>query len=133
MKTRLGNHSHGQYGLIGFLKAANFNSTSDQAIKMMPARYKVTEIFVDNSSANLTLAAGGIYDTPSKGGNAIVAAAQVYSALSGAGKSLLLTLAAIAGTDTFTAATLYLSLTTAQGGAATADVYIYGYIFDPNY
>ena len=133
MKHKIGAHGYGQYGLIGFLKAADFNSTADQEIKMVSARYRLDAIFTDQPSTSLSLAAGGIYDAASKGGNPIVAAAQVYAPLTAAGKSLALTLEAITATDTLTAASLYLSLTTAQGGAATANLYLYGYSFDPNH
>jgi len=112
--------------MLGRLIGANMNSTADQAIPIsIPtgAKYTVTKILVTNTSASLTLAAGGFYTAASKGGTAIVAAAQVYSALTAAGKLLAAT---IAVTDTQTVATLYLSLTTAQGGAATADIYVFG-------
>jgi predicted solute-binding protein len=79
-------------------------------------------IYVTNASTSLTLAAGGIYTATSKGGTAIVAAGQVYSALTSSSKTLQTT---IAVTDTRTESTLYLSLTTAQGSAATADVYVF--------
>lgn len=102
------------------------NSLSDQAITIPVSRYIVRRITVQNASLNLTLAAGGIYTAASKGGTAIVAAAQVYSALTAAAKFLDLTLAAVLGTDVLTAKTLYLSLTVAQGAAATADFAIYG-------
>jgi hypothetical protein len=70
--------------------------------------------------------AGGVYTAAAKGGTAIVAAAQLYVALTAAAKFLDLTLAAILGTDVRTESLLYLSLTTGQGVAATADIYIYG-------
>jgi hypothetical protein len=74
----------------------------------------------------LTLAVGGFYSAASKGGDAIVAATQVYTTLTVGAKTLDVTLAAIGLSDVRTEATLYLSLTTGQGGAATADVYIFG-------
>jgi len=110
--------------LLGRLTGANMNSTSDQAIPINSSSYIVRRITVANVSTSLTLAAGGVYTSTSKGGTAIVAAAQVYSALTGATKFLDLTLAVTS--DKQTAGTLYLSLTTAQGGAATADLSIYG-------
>lgn len=113
--------------LLGVLTGANMNSTADQAIPLrLPGatKYIVEKIVVTNASASLSLAAGGIYTAASKGGTAVVAAAQVYSALSGASKALSLTLAAL--TDVLTATSLILSLTVAQGGAATADVYVFG-------
>lgn len=111
---------------LGRLKGANFNATTDQAIPINSSRYVVRKIVVNNASISLTTAAGGVYTAASKGGTALVAAGQVYSALTASTKFVDLTLEAVAGTDVVTATTLYLSLTTAQGAAATADIYVYG-------
>lgn len=113
----------GRQRLLGQLLGANMNSTSDQAIPINSAAYRVTKIVVANASLNLTTAAGGVYPTTAKGGTAIVAAAQIYTALSSGTKLLDLT---IANADKQTAANLYLSLTTAQGSAATADIFVFG-------
>ncbi len=110
---------------VGRLLTANMNSTADQAIPInLPTgttTYNIRQIIVTNASTSLTLAAGGVYTATSKGGTAVVAAAQLYSALTSSTKSLALTLG---NTDARTETTLYLSLTTAQGSAATADVYV---------
>jgi hypothetical protein len=110
------------------IRAANFNTTADQACTIAAAVtvYTVTSILVTNCSTSMTLAAGGVYPTTSKGGTALVAAAQVYTALSGAAISLGLTLAANIATTRYTAATLYLALTLGQGSAATCDFYVLG-------
>lgn len=105
----------------------DFNSTADQALAGFPARYIIRQITAHDASVNMTTAAGGIYPAPAKGGTKIVAAAQVYTALTTANKFVNLTLDATAGgptTDVQTASTLYLSLTTAQGAPATADLCI---------
>jgi hypothetical protein len=112
--------------MLGSLKGANFNSTADQAIPIGAPKYIIRKIVVVNASTSLTLAAGGIYTAASKGGTAIVSAVQLYSALTASTKFIDLTLAGILGTDVRTESTLYLSLTTAQGSAATADVFIIG-------
>lgn len=112
--------------LLGLLKSANFNTTDDQPITILSNRYILRRIIVANASANLTLAAGGFYTAASKGGTAIVAVTQVYTALSVASKFLDVGLAAILGTDVRTETALYLSLTTAQGSAVTADLFIFG-------
>lgn len=122
------------YRVIGKLIGANFNITTDNIIPIAPQAdlYMVERIIVTNASISLTTAAGGVYTAASKGGTAIVAAAQVYSALTAANKFVALTLAATSLTDVFDAATqanFYLNLTTGQGAAATADVYIYGRLF----
>lgn len=117
----------GEFGaLLGVLKGADMNTTGDQAIPIAASKCVIRRIVVANASISLTTAAGGFYTAAAKGGTAIVANTQVYSALTAASKFIDLTLAAILGTDVRTEGTLYLSLTTAQGAAATADVYIYG-------
>ena len=114
--------------LLGKLIGANFNVTTDQAIpitRIGSQKYLITKIFVTNASTSLTNADGGIYTATSKGGTAIVAAAQVYTALTSATVGLDLTLAV---NNTYTLDNLYFSLTGAQGGAATADIYVFGII-----
>ena len=117
--------------MLGHIKAANMNSTADQAFTMnVPAtaiKFGISKILVTNPSISLTTAAGGVYDTASKGGNAIVANTQVYTALTAATKLLALTIAAAGSGNTFSVAPI-LSLTTAQGAAATADFYLFGEI-----
>lgn len=116
--------------LLFRLTSANMNVTTDQAfvpyLWTPGAQFLIERIRVVNASISLTTAAGGLYTAASKGGNAIVAAAQAYSTLTGATIGLDLTVAAVgAGAQT---ATPILSLTTAQGAAATADFYIFGSI-----
>lgn len=120
--------------LGGYRKSADFNSTSDQSIAIsLPdgvTAYRVQFIIVKNASISLTTAAGGVYNTTAKGGTPLVAASQAYSALTGAaagasGSLLQLTADSGIGSAYQTATTLYLSLTTPQGAAATADIYVY--------
>lgn len=130
ISTLVGLLSNGQIRtvLLGS-KTVNMNSTADQAITISGAsKYIVTSIVATNASVNLTTAVGGIYPAASKGGTALVANTQVYSALTAATKYKALTLAAGIGTDYNTEATLYISLTTPQGVAATADVLVFGTI-----
>ena len=114
--------------LLGRLLGANMNVTTDQAIAMFqPAGmpYRPTRISARNASISLTTAVGGVYPAVSKGGTALVANSQVYSALTAGNINLDLTLAV--GTIVQPAGTpLYLSLTSAQGAAATADFFVYG-------
>jgi hypothetical protein len=110
------------------IRAANFNITTDQACTI-PAgvtAWVPTSIIVTNCSGTFTLAAGGVYPATSKGGTALVAAGQVYTALTGATVVLGLTLAATIATTRLTINTVYLSLTTGTGGAATCDFYVIG-------
>jgi hypothetical protein len=112
---------------IAYLLGANFNTNTDQIITpyiSLNLLYVPQRVLVTNASISLTTAVGGIYDTPSKGGTAIVASGQVYSALTTAVKTLNLTIAAV--TREAVGNPLILSLTTAQGVAATADVYVFG-------
>src|ERR1700719_852980 len=110
------------------IRAANFNVTTDQSC-IIPASVTAwvpTSILVTNCSGTFTLAAGGVYPATSKGGTALVAAAQVYTALTGAAGVLGLTLAANIATTRLTINTVYLSLTTGAGSAATCDFYVIG-------
>jgi hypothetical protein len=113
-------------GLIGSLKGANLNVTTDQAIDVQlgGTKYYITRILITNATTTPTSAVGGFYTASSKGGSAIVASSQAYSSLSTVSKVLSATLAI---TDTsFSVSTIYLSLTTGAGVACTADIYIYG-------
>ena len=112
----------------GQLVGASFNSTADQGIPItIPAgytKYLIQSIAVYNASTSLTTAAGGLYPTTSKGGTAFVASGQTYSSLTGSTISLNLTLTGAVSTTPLSATTLYLSLTTPQGSAATANVVV---------
>lgn len=120
--------SAGLQRVLGTLRSANFNTTADQAIPITSSitAFQITSIVVTNCSANLTTAAGGFYPTTSKGGTAIVAAIQVYTALTGATVLLGTTVAATPLVTRYAISTVYLSLTTGQGTAATCDVYVVG-------
>lgn len=123
----------------GWLYGANMNSTADQAIPISvpSATYVLDSIWVSNPSISLTTAVGGFYTAASKGGVTVVANTQAYSTLTTnaantTGNAFAVTLATAGQTTAFqgptgTSAikTLYLSLTTAQGAAATADVRVY--------
>jgi hypothetical protein len=118
----------GAMQVLGTLRAANMNSTADQAIAI-PAtitKWAPTAIWATNCTGSLTLAAGGVYPSASKGGTALVAATQAYSALTGSTVVLPMTMAANIATTLQTVATVYFSLTTASGAAATCDIYILG-------
>jgi len=125
---RVANKTPGAFGsiLLGKLIGANMNSTADQLIPLAdnPTRYRIRYIVATNASISLTTAAGGIYPAVSKGGTAVVGSGQAYSSLTASTLTLDLTLAVATTVQTTDA--LYLSLTTAQGAAATADFYVYG-------
>lgn len=120
-------------GALAFkLSAANFNSTADQAITLaLPTgftRYRIQSIIVSNPSISLTTAVGGIYTAAAKGGIAIVAASTAWSPLTnstaGTSGSVFQPTVVNGATAFYNSTTLYLSLTTPQGAAATADVTI---------
>lgn len=113
------------------LISANMNVTTDQSFAVIgnvaPVNYLIDEIRVVNASIDLDTAAGGIYNAASKpAGGILVAAAQAYSTLTDSTLGLILTKTALANGPV--SATPVLSLTTAQGAAATADFYIFGRI-----
>lgn len=114
--------------VLGSLRGANFNTTADQAIAINAnvTAFQITGIVVTNCTANLTLAAGGFYPAASKAGTPIVAATQVYSALTSASVLLGVTIAGTPLVTRYTLSQVFLSLTTAQSTAATCDVYVNG-------
>lgn len=113
------------------LRGANFQSTADQAFTRLFAgtNYRITDIIAVRKTGGATVTcAGGIYDAASKGGNALVAAAQSWVTLA-ANVNVVATLAAVVSTA-LTSATPFLSLTTGSTAAVTADVFIFGYCID---
>ena len=131
--NRVANELPTRFGgiLLGSLIGANFDVTTDQQIVIFanPAKYILRRIVVTNASVSLSTAAGGIYTAVSKGGTAVVAASQTYSALTGSTLFLDLTLNT-SGSANITVKSsvpnLYFSLTTAQGSPATGDIYVFG-------
>jgi hypothetical protein len=113
------------YRILGRRIGANFNSTADQSIVIACPKYYIQGIYVTNASLSLTTAAGGFYTSAAKAGTAVVNSAQVYSALTTAASIVGLTIAS--NTITLTAAQIYFSLTTPQGAAATADIFVLGW------
>lgn len=114
------------------LAGANMQSTADQTFTKLGSftNYVITHIVARRASGGTTVAcAGGIYSAASKAGNAWVAAAQSWINLSGAGKIVNATRAAVADTDQASAAPI-LSLTTGSTAAATADFVVYGIPID---
>lgn len=110
------------------IRAANMNSTADQ-ICTIPAAvtaWAPLSIMATNCTGTLTLAVGGFYPAASKGGTTLVSSAQAYSALTAATQVLITTMAAGIATTRYTVSTVYFSLTTAAGGAATCDIYVTG-------
>jgi hypothetical protein len=120
--------------LIARLVGANMNSTSDQPMTsfMSPNAYYIPSyMIVKDCSVSLTTAQGAVYDTASKSGTTLFGTtSQAYSACIGAGTAqpISATAAGAKVVDSAKSNPPILSLTTGQGAAAIANVYVYGYV-----
>jgi hypothetical protein len=122
-----------QSGLCGELLSANMNVATDQPFKWFvgPTQsYQLVKIIAKNASRSFAAgsAAGGIYTAASKGGVAVVAAAQAYTALTDTNATANLPLTLVAGVGTlgeYMGAPLIFSLTTADGTAGSIDLLAY--------
>ena len=118
--------------LLFVKRGADMTLTTDQAFTKIFAgtTYQIQSVSAVRKTGAFGVACiGGIYDSAAKAGNALIAAAQVWSALTGANTVQSATLAAIAGTIASTA-TPILSLTTGNTGTLTADIFIWGVALD---
>jgi hypothetical protein len=110
-------------------QTVDMNSTADQALTLeLPdgfTRYRLLNIIVTGNAA-ASLAVGGVYTDASKGGTAVVANTQVYTSITGANTNQNLTIST-AGAQVMTDLSLFFSLTTAHGTAATAELMIIAY------
>lgn len=115
--------------LLFYKRTLNFNVTTDQLLTrtwdFTSGKFIIERVRAANSSGSLTTAQGTLYTAASKGGIALGATTQAYTALTAAGKGMDLTLNADA-LDELDADNLYFALTTAQGGAMTADLFVFG-------
>ena len=113
--------------LLAVATGVNVNATGDQAVLPIinSTNYSVSNVVFTNASTSLTTAAAGLFTAPSAGGTALVANAAL-TALTG---STVVSQRTVASTAIQSAQNLYLNVGTAQGAAATMDVYVYGYDF----
>jgi hypothetical protein len=105
--------------------ACDMQSTSDQSLTKVftGTAWAVSAIETKLASGTISaLTAGGIYTAASKGGNAIVGAAQLWVSVP--------LLPSIAIGTVQTSANLFLSLTVGSLSAATVDLFVYGYVLD---
>jgi hypothetical protein len=112
--------------LLFWLPLANFAITTDQQMSRVfsGTTYLPTAIVALRRSGGASVTcAGGIYDAASKGGTAIVAAAQNWVTLAAG----IVVQATLALPNNVFGNTPFLSLTTGSTAAITADVLIYGY------
>jgi len=113
--------------LLGVLVGVNVNATGDNAIPVFNTNnFSVTNFIVTNASTSLTTAVAAVYPAPNAQGTAIVAAS---TALSGNTGSTVVNQLTVASTLVQSTQNIYFRVTTAQGAAATVDVYVYGYDF----
>jgi hypothetical protein len=111
--------------LLASAQAVNLNQVGDTAATVVSdsGNYSVQSIIVANASVNLTTAQLAVYTGPGASGTGIKTAA----ALTGNSTSAKVNILTPTSTDAVSGTPLYIRCTTAQGAAATADVFIYGY------
>jgi len=110
--------------LLASYQGVNVNATGDTVLPIVnTTNYSVSNVIFTNASTSLTTAAAGLFTAPSAGGTGIVANA----ALSALSASTVVSQRTVASTAAQTGQNLYVNVGTAQGAAATMDVYVYGY------
>lgn len=110
--------------LLAVYQGVNANVTGDTVLPIINSTtYSVKNVVFTNASISLTTAAAGVFTAPAAGGTGIVANAAL-SALTG---PTVVSERTVASTAAQTGQNLYVNVGTAQGAAATFDVYVYGY------
>lgn len=126
-------HRHSSVGQDQLLFSGvglNMNSTADQAL----TKYgKFTTFFISlircaNGSISLTTAQGSLYTLAAKAGVNIMGAVNPFATITGPTTGMDSVIAAVGRVQlaVLTGASIFLSLTTAQGAPATMDMYVYG-------
>ncbi len=105
----------------------DLNTTVDQALNKMLdfGAYVIDRIVVAKPSKVITTAKGGFYTQTSKSGVPVINSTQSYAGLSGT-TAVINPAVSLDGTGIITDPTLYVSLTTPEGSAATAEVFVMG-------
>jgi hypothetical protein len=110
--------------LLASFQGVNVNATGDTVLPVINTdRYSVSNVVFTNASVSLTTALAGVFTAPSAGGTAIVANA----ALSAMTSASVVSQRTVASTAAQAGQNLYVNVGTAQGAAATMDVFVYGY------
>jgi hypothetical protein len=110
--------------LLASYQGVNVNATGDTVLPILDTgSYSVSNVIFTNASTSLTTALAGVFTAPSAGGTAIVANAAL-SALTG---PTVVSQRTVASTASQAGQNLYVNVGTAQGAAATMDVFVYGY------
>jgi hypothetical protein len=111
--------------LLASYSGVNANATGDTILPLLDSSsYSVKFVVFTNASVSLSSAAAGLFTAPGASG-AIVSNA----ALSGLTGPTVVSERTVASTAVQTGQNLYVNVGTAQGAAATFDVYVYGYDF----
>jgi hypothetical protein len=110
--------------LLASYQGVNVNAAGDTVLPINnTSSYSVSNVVFTNASTSLTTALAGVFTAPSAGGTAIVANA----ALSAMTSASVVSQRTVATTAAQTSQNLYVNVGTAQGAAATMDVFVYGY------
>jgi len=110
--------------LLASYQGVNVNATGDTVLPILDTgSYSVSNVIFTNASTSLTTALAGVFTAPSAGGTGIVANA----ALSALTSASVVSQRTVASTAALSGPNLYLNVGTAQGAAATMDVFVYGY------
>ena len=111
--------------LIASAEGVDVNFVGDTIANILnqSGSVSVQSIIVTNASVDLTTAELAVYTGPAASGTAVKSA----YALSGNTTSAKVVVTAATSTDIVSGGKLYIRCTTAQGAAATCDVFIYGY------
>jgi len=110
--------------LLASYQGVNVNATGDTVLPILnTGSYSVSNVIFTNASVSLSSAAAGLFTAPSAGGTGIVANA----ALSALTSATVVSQRTVASTAAQTGQNLYINVGTAQGAAATMDVFVYGY------
>ena len=110
--------------LIASYQGVNLNATGDTVLPTLcTGSYSVSNIILTNASTSLTTASIGVFTGPSASGTTIRANA---TSTANTGATVVAQLATVV-TTAVTSPNLYLNVATAQGAAATADIFVYGY------
>jgi len=110
--------------LLASYQSVNCNVVADTVLPIInTSSYSISNVIFTNASTSLSTAAAGLFTAPSAGGTGIVANA----ALSALTAASVVSQRTVASTAAQTGQNLYFNVATAQGAAATCDVFVYGY------
>lgn len=114
-----------EFRLLAQAKGVNANALGDTPMPVITSNpFSVFQVVATNASISLTTAAAGVFTSANAGGTAIVANA----ALSGLTGPTIVSQRTVASTAVISnVPVLFFNVATAQGAAATLDVYVYGF------